>query len=584
MSVARRTVDSPGRRDRGGLLVAACLFLSLFGLLNCAGRGGGKAAAPALGAGDGTGPPDIVITGARVWTGDVDRPLAEAVAVRGERISAVGSRTEITALVGEGTLVIDAPGGLVTPGFIDSHVHFIEAGRRLSFVQLREATSEREFVRQIARFAAAEQPGNWITGGQWDQTRWGGDLPHRVWIDSVTPDNPVFIGRVDGHMGLANSRALAAAGIDESTPDVSGGEIQRDPDGRPTGILKDNAMGLVFGVLPPPTSEQDDRALEAAMEHVAAHGVTSVNHMAWSWDDLNTFKRAKAAGRLTTRVYACVPVSQWERLRDLIRQDGWGDEWLHVGCLKGFLDGSLGSRTAAFLEPYDGAVDGTGILVSRPADLWRWIEEADRAGLQVLLHAIGDRANRLALNLFEHVLRLHGDRDRRFRVEHAQHLQHSDINRFSELGVIPSVQPYHIIDDGRWAEDVIGETRAQTSYPLRSLLDSRARLAFGSDWFVAPPSPLLGIYASATRRTLDGRHPSGWIPEQRITVDEALAAYTRDAAFASFEEDLKGFIGAGRLADMVLIDRDILAIPPSQIAGARILMTMVGGRIVWSDK
>jgi predicted amidohydrolase YtcJ len=300
-----------------------------------------------------------------------------------------------------------------------------------------------------------------------------------------------------------------------------------------------------------------------------------------SWSDLAVFERAHRAGTLRTRIYAAVPLSTWARLRDTVAARGRGDVWLHIGGLKGFVDGSLGSHTAAMMRPFTDAPADTGLLVNTPEDLYAWTSAADKAGLQVIVHAIGDRAINLQLNIFERVERENGPRDRRFRIEHAQHIAPADIGRFARLGVIPSMQPYHAIDDGRWAEKVIGPERAKTTYAFRSLRDAGARLAFGSDWFVAPPTPLEGIYAAVTRRTLDDKHPDGWIPEQKITVDDALRAYTTGGAYASFEENEIGSLTIGKLADIVIIDRDLTKIPPETIRDARIDYTIVGGRIVY---
>jgi predicted amidohydrolase YtcJ len=523
-------------------------------------------------------PVTLAIVNAKVWTGDAARPAAEAIAVSGERIAHVGTNAEVRALAGEARL-IDAGGRFVAPGFSDAHVHFIEGGFRLASVQLRDATTREAFVERIAAFAATVPPGTWISGGDWDHEHWGGELPLRDWIDAVTPNHPVWINRLDGHMALANSLALDAARIDADTPNVEGGEIVRDRAGRPTGVLKDNAMALVDRVVPPPSVTMLDRALDAAMSHVAAQGVTAVHHMG-GWTDLDAFTRAHGAGRLRTRIYAAVPLADWERLRDRVAADGRGDDWLRIGLLKGFVDGSLGSKTALFDAPYAGSADGRGLFVTPPDRLRAWIAGADRASLHVAVHAIGDRANRELLDIYAQVARDHGPRDRRFRIEHAQHLAPADIPRIAALDVVPSMQPYHAIDDGRWAERVIGHARIQTTYAFRSLLDSGAHVAFGSDWFVAPPTPLEGIYAAVTRRTLDDATPDGWVPGQRITVDEALRAYTAGGAWASFDESVRGTLTPGRLADIVVIDRDITAIDPSSIRDARVTTTIVGGRVV----
>ncbi|MGH7648969.1 MAG: amidohydrolase, partial [Gemmatimonadaceae bacterium] len=355
----------------------------------------------------------------------------------------------------------------------------------------------------------------------------------------------------------------------------------RDANGEPTGVFKDNAQGLVGKAIPDDPPEVEDRELDAAMAYVAEQGVTSVDHMG-TWNDLAVFERARKAGRMRTRISAAVPLATWQRLRDTIAARGRGDDWLHIGGLKGFVDGSLGSHTAAMLQPFTDAPKDTGLLVNTPEDLYKWTSGADKAGLQVICHAIGDRAIRLQLDIYQRVEQEDGPRDRRFRIEHAQHLAPSDIPRFAKLGVIASMQPYHAIDDGRWAEAVIGHERAKTTYAFRSLLDAGARLAFGSDWDVAPPTPIMGIYAAVTRQTLDGKNPGGWIPEQKITVQEALKAYTIDAAYASFDEKRKGSLVKGKLADFVIIDHDLTKMPPEQIRDAKVMMTVVGGKVVYT--
>ena len=524
---------------------------------------------------------DIAVVNARVWTGDPARPWAEAVAISGDRITAVGSTADIRPRVAGNGRVIDARGGMVVPGFIDSHIHFLIGGLNLASVQLRDARSIAEFISRIKTFAATVPAGTWITGGDWDHQNWGGELPTRSWIDSVTPNNPVWINRLDGHMALANSAAMRAASVPMSGGDVSGGTIVRDASGEPSGVFKDNAQELIDRAVPEPSAAMLDRALDAAMTYVAARGVTSVAHMG-SWADLAVFDHARRSGKLRTRIYASVPLSTWSRLRDTIAASGRGDDWLTIGGLKGFVDGSLGSHTAAMLEPFTDAPGDTGLLVNTADDLYSWTSNADKAGLHVIVHAIGDRAIRLQLDIFERVTRENGARDRRFRIEHAQHIDAKDIPRFGALGVIPSMQPYHAIDDGRWAEAVIGAERAKTTYAFRSLKQSGARLAFGSDWFVAPPTPLEGIYAAVTRRTLDDKHPGGWVPEQKITVEDALLAYTVGGAYATFSENRKGSIAPGKLADVVVIDRDLTAIPPENIRDAKIDYTIVGGRIVYA--
>lgn len=579
-SASHSDVDSGGSSASNGerhsrrlswVSAASALVVASAALSGCgSGSGSGSGAPPK---------PSLAVLNAKIWTGDPDAPWAEALLVSGDRLVAVGKSAEIRKRA-KGARVIDAAGKFVVPGFIDGHVHFLDGGFRLASVQLRDAKSPEEFRDRIGAFAKTVAPGTWILGGDWDHQLWGGELPRREWIDEVTPQNPVWVNRLDGHMALANELALQAASVTKDTPEVEGGTIERDARGEPTGILKDNAMGLVDKVVPPPTEEMSRRALEAAMRYVAERGVTSVHHMG-TWEDLEVFRRARADGILTTRIRAAVPLDTWERLRDFVGKEGTGDAWLSFGVLKGFVDGSLGSHTAAFHAPYDDQPSDRGFFVNSEDDLYRWISGADKAGLQVAVHAIGDRANETILNIFERVERENGPRDRRFRIEHAQHLRPEDIPRFKTLGVIPSMQPYHAIDDGRWAERLIGPIRIRTTYAFKSLLDAGAELVFGSDWFVAPPTPLEGIYAAVTRRTLDGKNPGGWVPEQKIGIEQALVAYTRSAARAAFDENDRGMLRQGFLADFAMIDRDLTAIPPEEIRDARIVMTVVGGKVVY---
>jgi len=527
-----------------------------------------------------SGAPTLAVVNARVWTGDPRRPWADAVAANGERIALVGTSAEVKKLVTPATRVIDATGMMVVPGFIDSHVHFISGGFGLSSVQLRDAKTPAEFIKRIKAYALTLPPGAWITEGNWDHEQWGGELPRRDWIDTITPNNPVWINRLDGHMSLANSAALRAAGVDVNTADVAGGTIVREADRAPTGILKDNATSLVDRAVPDPSSELIDRAVDAAMLYVAGNGVTSVHNMG-TFADLAAFDRAHRGGRMKTRIYAVVPLASWGRLRDTVQARGRGDNWLHIGGLKGFVDGSLGSHTAAMLQPFSDAPNDTGLFVNTPAHLYEWTSGADKAGLQVIVHAIGDKAIRTQLDIYERVEREDGPRDRRFRIEHLQHIAPADIPRVASLGVIASMQPYHAIDDGRWAEKVIGHERAKTTYAFHSLLDAKVRLAFGSDWFVAPATPIEGIYAAVTRRTLDDKNPGGWIPEQKIDVEDALRAYTANAAYAEFKEKEKGTLVKGMLADFVILDRDLTRIAPETIRDTKIVMTVVGGKAVY---
>jgi len=470
---------------------------------------------------------------------------------------------------------------MVVPGFIDGHTHFIYGGFQLTQVDLRDADSPEEFLRRIKNYAAKAKPGEWILGGSWDHERWPGTpLPDRSWIDSVTPNNPVFVDRLDGHMSLANSLVLKLAHIDRSTKDVAGGAIVRRPDGEPTGVVKDAAQNLVSAVQPTSSPQQSDATIERAMRWAASKGVTGVADVSVPWFEVAALQRAHAAGRMITRVAVYVPLQDWPRMADMVKANGVGDDWLRVAGVKGYVDGSLGSTTALFYEPYNDAPQTSGLLVTPEDSLRSWIGSADLAGLQVAVHAIGQRANGLLLDIYDSVGQAHGPRDRRFRIEHAQHLRRQDIGRIARLGVIASMQPSHAVDDGRWAEKRIGPERIKTTYAFRSLINAGARLAFGSDWTVAPLDPLLGIYAAVTRRTLDGKNPGGWIPEQKITVEEALRAYTAGTAYAVFAEQRRGKLAPGYLADVVILDKDLTKVKPESLQEVRVLQTIVGGKTV----
>jgi predicted amidohydrolase YtcJ len=528
---------------------------------------------------------DLVVYG-RVWTGDSARPWAAAVAVSGDTVRAVGDSADIARLAGPATRVLANGSAMVVPGFMDGHLHFIDGGFQLARVDLRPADSPAEFIARLKAYALERRPGEWILGGDWDHERWpGAPLPRRDWIDSVTPNNPVFVNRLDGHMGLANSAALRAAGITRATKDIAGGVIVRDPrTGEPTGILKDGAMGPVEAAVPAPPDRERDAALRRALAFAASKGVTAFSHVSVDPVDLGTYLRAKRAGVLTARAALYFPLETWHAVADTIARLGRGDDWVWIGGVKGYVDGSLGSTTALFYRPYDDDPTTSGVMVTPEDSLRAWIGAADSAGLQVAVHAIGERANGLLLDIYDSVARAHGPRDRRFRDEHAQHLRRQDIERIARLGVVASMQPYHAIDDGRWAEKRIGPERIRTTYAFRSLLDRGAHLSFGSDWTVAPIDPILGIYAAVTRRTLDGKHPDGWIPEQKIGVDEALRAYTGGNAYAVFAEKARGRLAPGYKADLVLLDQDLTRIPPEAIERAAVRATVVGGKVVFQAK
>jgi hypothetical protein len=528
---------------------------------------------------------DTIFIDGKIFTMDPARPWAEAVAVREGILVAVGTTAEIRRFGGPKTRVHDLRGGFVSPGFIDSHVHFINGGFALLNIQLRQAKTREDFTARIAAKAREIPKGEWILNGDWDHQQFNPvELPRRDWIDAVTPDTPVCVNRLDGHMILCNTPALRAAGITRTTPVPPGGEIVKDPaTGDPTGILKDAAMDLVYRVIPAPSAAQTRRAAEAALRYAAEKGVTSVHDVSGE-AGFDLYQEMLASGRLTVRIYFYVPVSTVDAVRGMKLRGGFGNDVLRFAGMKGFADGSLGSATAAFFEPYTDEPGKTGLLhgdMFPPQIMDKRILEADAAGLQTAVHAIGDRAIAIILDIYEKTSARNPARDRRFRIEHAQHVRPADFSRFARLGIVASAQPYHAIDDGRWAETKIGSERARTTYPFRTFLDQGIRLAFGSDWPVAPMDPIMGIYAAVTRATLDGRHPEGWVPEQKITVEEALRAFTLGGAYAEFAEDRKGSLVPGRLADLVVLDRDPLAIPAAEISGLNVVMTVCGGRIVF---
>lgn len=535
---------------------------------------------------------ELVALHGKIWTENPQQPEAEAFAVAGKHILAVGSDAEIQKLAGPHTRILDLHGRRVVPGFNDAHVHMFWGGQSLASVQLRDAASREEFAQRIGDFAKTHPSGEWIVDGNWDEEKWNpAVLPTHAWVDSVTPNNPLWVQRSDGHMMLANALAMKLAGITKATPDVPGGVIVRDKDGNPTGIFKDAAKDLVERVIPPPSESQVETALLAAQNYAFDSGVTSIQDMGFTGSHaadmqaliVRGYQHLLKAGKLKIRVSARFPLNNYQRLADLGLMTNFGNDTLVIGSLKAFADGSLGSGTAWFFEPFDDAPGNSGLPsedLAHADQFFANLQGADRAGLHIAVHAIGDRANKTILDLYERLEKEDGPADRRLHIEHAQHLRPEDIPRFAALHVIASVQPYHAIDDGRWAEKRIGHKRAETTYAFRSLLDSGATLAFGSDWFVAPINPLAGIYAATTRRTLDGKNPNGWFPEQKISVQQAVHAYTVGSAYAESQDEIKGSIAPGKLADFSVLSEDIFHIDPVEIEKVKVLVTAVGGEIV----
>jgi len=529
-------------------------------------------------------PADLVLVSARIWTGDPAQPEATALAVRAGRIVSLGSDPETRRLLGPKTVVVEGRGRRVVPGFIDCHTHMSMGGFNLLGVDLRHTKDPADFTRRLAAFAKTRPPRLWMTDGAWDHQVWANPiLPTRAMLDPATGDRPACLSRTDGHMMVCNTVALKLANVTRATKDPPGGVVVKDAAGEPTGVLKDAAMDLVGAVRPPRTPEEVREALVTALRHAAENGVTSVQDLPGDARDLDVLEKLRDEGKLTVRVSYRPSLSEWEKARDRRAAMKNGD-WLRVGGVKGYMDGSLGSGTALFFQPYADDPATSGVYASEAIPLEKLearVAGADAAGLPVEVHAIGDRANSEILDVFERVAKKNGPRDRRFRIEHAQHLRREDIPRFAKLGVIASMQPYHAIDDGRWAEKRIGLERCRTTYAFRSLLDAGATVVFGSDWDVAPISPLAGIDAAVNRRTLDGRHPDGWIPVQKISVDEALRAYTTRAAFAGFEESEKGSLAPGRLADFVVLSGDPLSVPPKELDRIHVEATVVGGRVIY---
>jgi len=530
-------------------------------------------------------PADMVLTNGVIYTVDPAKPRVEAVAVKGERIVAVGTSKEIQAYGGPATRVIDLKGRFAMPGFNDAHVHLANAGQVKLAVDLTGSRTLGEFQSRIRARLADFKPGEWVTGRGWDHTLWPEKrFPTRQDLDAVSTDHPMIFGRVDGHVAVANSKALEIAGITKQTPNPPGGEIERDSSGEATGMLKEGAaQGLVRRHIPELTAEQRRRGIELALTDVASFGLTSLQDNS-GWEDFQVYAQLKKEGKLTARIAEWLPfTAPLARLEEMRKQGGTTDLWLRTTGLKGVVDGALGGRTAAMIEPYSDQGSTSGILILEAERLKQMAVERDKAGFQINLHAIGDRANRAALDAFAAVRAANGARDSRHRVEHAQIVALSDIPRFGQLGVIASMQPTHQTTDSRWATDRVGPERVKGAYAWNSILKTGGRLAFGTDYPVEPISPFRGLFACVTRE-VDGKPGSTWEPQEKIPLDECIADYTLGSAYAEFAEKDKGQIAAGKLADIVVLSADVTKIPPAQILKTNAEMTMVGGRIVYEKK
>ena len=521
-----------------------------------------------------------------IWTGNLSNPSASALAVVNEQILFVGNDNETLEMASPKTEKINLMGRFVTPGLIDNHVHIMSGGFQLSNVDLRDVNNKAEFQKRIIDHAKNLPVDIWMEGGDWDHELWGGNYPDKSWIDDVVPDKPVFLGRLDGHMALANSKALELAGINSKTQDPVGGIVLKDSRGEPTGILKDEAMALVNNVIPKNSIEEMDRALDEAMDYALSLGITQVHDMG-TWETLETYKRNHKNGHLKLRIKIFLWYTNWEKIIQNVQDNGPGDEWLRWDGIKGMMDGSLGSRTAWMHKPYltdpfssekeDMAT--VGIITLRDTTEFKHIlRKTDKANIQHAVHAIGDRANDWILDEFASIKEEFGEKDRRCRIEHAQHLSRSAVERFGAENIIPSMQPYHIYDDGSWAHKRIEHDRLSRTYIFKTLIESGANLTFGSDWTVAPLNPVTGIYAAVTRHTRDGKNQNGWYPKQKISVEDALRSYTINNAYAAFWEKTTGSIVAGKHADFVVHSTSFLTATPEEILESKVLRTVVGGK------
>jgi predicted amidohydrolase YtcJ len=533
---------------------------------------------------------DLALVNGRIWTGIADRPVVAALAIADGRVVAAGADDEIRGALDADARVIDLGGGFAMPGFNDAHAHLANATLQLINLDLTNVGSLDELKSRLEQHAAKRQTGEWLYGRGWDESLWlVSDVPTKEDLDAVIADHPVYLERADGHSAIVNSLALERAGIDAATPDPDGGVIVRDADGLATGWLKENAQLMVERLIPPPSREQVREGLKAAFAYSLANGVTSfqddsLRSGAYGRVVVDELKRLAAAGELPIRISTWLPFeSPLGELEALRTELGLEDPWLRAGLLKTNIDGSGGSLSAAMLEDYDNAPGNRGLLLIDPETLTRLVVERDAAGFQIGIHTIGDRANRVILDAYAAAIEANGERDARHRVEHAQFVTDEDVPRFAELNVIASMQPCHLLTDMRWAPGILGPEREREGYRWRSLLEAGARLAFGTDYPVEPIDPFRGLYASVTREFAAGGPDGGWIPAEKITIEQAITAYTKDAAYAEFEDRRKGTLAPGMLGDVVVLDRDLTAVAPAELLETKVLYTIVDGRIRYED-
>ena len=534
-------------------------------------------------------PITVYYTHGRIYTNDPEQPWAEAMAVSEGRITCIGKTAHVLLDCGggqEGVETVNLKGQFVMPGFNDAHVHLGGAGADELAVPLTGVPSAEEMAKRVAAAVSQHKEGEWITGGGWDHTLWAEKrFPNRQQLDAVAPKNPVILTHISGHVAVANSLALKSAEIDKTTPNPPGGEIEHDALGEPTGMLKEYAaMSLVKVRIPDPTAEQRRKGIELVLQNVAKNGVTSVQDFS-EWADFQTYQQLKEDGKLTVRITEWLPFNaSLDDLQNMRAQGGTKDPWLKTGALKAFTDGALGSRTAAMLEPYSDDPNTSGILTNDPEKLTSMAIQRDKAGFQLAFHAIGDRANRISLDVFEAVAKADGKRDRRDRIEHAQVVAPMDFARFAELHVIASMQPSHQTTDMRWAEDRIGRERIVGAYAWATMLKNKVPLALGTDYNVEPISPFRGLYACVTRERPDGGPKNGWEPQEKISLADCIHAYTSGSAYAEFEEGKKGELKPGEYADFIILSNDLTKVPAAQFTKTRVLRTVVGGRTVYESQ
>jgi predicted amidohydrolase YtcJ len=520
----------------------------------------------------------------RIYTNDLTHPWAEALAVRDEKILCVGTLTQVLLECGgaESSDVVQLKGQFVMPGFNDAHVHLGGAGRDKMSIVLKGASSLAEMLKLVEAAVSKHRSGEWILGSGWDQTRWpDAKYPTRLDLDRVAPNNPVYLEHISGHIAVANSAALKHAEILPDTPNPPGGEIERFEDGEPTGILKENAETMVTQRIPDPPEGERRQGIELVLEEFARNGVTSVQDFS-QWDDFRVYIKLKQEKKLTVRITEWLPFElPTDTLQNMRAEGGTTDPWLKTGALKGFLDGALGTRTAALLAPYSDDPSTSGILRMDPEKLKTMAIERDHLAFQLAFHAIGDKANRLALDTFESVSRVNPPRDRRDRIEHAQVVAPDDIKRFGELHVIASMQPSHETNDMRWAEKRLGPERSKGAYAWNSLQKSGVLLAFGTDYDVEPINPIRGLYACITRAGADGQPAEGWIPQEKLPLQDCITAYTTGSAYAEFMDGKKGELKVGEYADFVVLSQDLTKIPSSELLKTEVIRTVVGGHVVY---